>query len=103
MPYREKFEPAIKIFREVIDKLKPKMFTKELIALDSKLEKYEAQDLSFSNYCEYLIKLAKKRNLDISKYSNMQNFATVSELEGKVDFKKVDKERNDIIYTPNFT
>ena len=97
MPNRPKFEPAVKEFLNVIGELKPKIFSKELLTLDSKLEAYEKGTLGFSDYCAYLIDLAKSQKVDIAKFKNMQNFSTVSKLEGSIDFKKVDKERNDIL------
>jgi hypothetical protein len=97
MPYRPKFEKAVEAFKNVIDQLKPKIFNRELLEMDSKLNEYESQDLGFSKYCEYLIEKAKSKTIDIVPYKNMTNFAIVSSLENAIDFKKVDKERNDLV------
>jgi hypothetical protein len=97
MPYRPRFEAVVAKLRHIFEQLKPKILNRELIVMDSKLKSYEDEDLSFSKYCDFLIQKAKEKGLDLKNYTNMRDFSTVSHLEDKVDFEKVDEERNSLI------
>jgi len=96
MPYRPKFKAAVTSIMDIFAKLKPKMYNRHLLALDVKLRAYESEKITFSKYCEHLIFLAEKRGLDVQQYDNLKHFAIVAQLENKVDFDKVDQERNAI-------
>ncbi len=97
MPYRPRFESVVAKLKNIFEQLKPKIYNRQLILMDSKEKAHDDQEITFSKYCDFLIGMAKKSKLNLKEYSNMLQFSVVSNLEDEIDFDKVDEERNALI------
>nr|MBU1328765.1 hypothetical protein [Candidatus Omnitrophota bacterium] len=94
-----KFSPdALTFINQVkvaLDKLKPKIYSKELLDLDSKEIEYQESKLDTTKYLDYL--LCSRPGLDISNYKNIAIFKDSLEAEKTIDQSKIIKESQDIL------
>ena len=97
MHYRPRFESVVAKLKNIFEQLKPKIYNRHLILIDSKEKAYDEQELTFSKYCTFLISMAKKLKLELKEYRNMEKFTIVSTLEDDINFDTVGEERNALI------
>lgn len=97
MPYRPRFESVISKITNIFEKLKPKIYNRALLLMDSKEKAYDDEKLTFTKYCDFLINLAKKYKFELEKYKNLKHFSLVSKYEDKIDFDKIEAERGKLI------
>ncbi|MBM3253049.1 MAG: hypothetical protein FJZ16_02195 [Candidatus Omnitrophica bacterium] len=76
-----------------LDKLKKEIYPEQAVELDEKRTAYEARELEVKDYTSYLIDLAKQKGVDISKYENFSVLAKLVDIQEKLEFSRVDKER----------
>ncbi len=76
-----------------LDKLKKAIYPQAAVELDEKRTSYEARELEVKDYTSYLVDLAKEKGVDISKYENFSILAKLVDIQEKLEFSKVDKER----------
>lgn len=76
-----------------LSKLKKEIYPEEIIELDEKHDAYENKEVEVNDYVAYLREKAKERNVDLSKFENFYFLTKLVELEGNIEFAKVDKER----------
>jgi len=71
------------------DAVKPKIYNKELLALDAKKKDYDAEAIDLLEYYEYLYKKAEANEIPLYTFPNFQNLIKASELERKIDLVKI--------------
>ena len=81
----------------VLRLLQQEMFSDELKALAKQKAAYEKGELDAVTYYQSLGDLAKAKGVDISRYSNFDNFLKASVLERLINFDEVDKEHQTVI------
>ncbi|MFZ2385302.1 MAG: hypothetical protein WBE75_03755 [Candidatus Omnitrophota bacterium] len=78
----------------VINKLKPVIYSDELMTFEGKQEAYQDKRLSLVEYCLYLRDTVEKKKLELDGYPNLTLFLTICGLEKNLDLKKAGTERN---------
>ncbi len=95
LKHKDEVDQYLNALTRTLNSLKTKIYSKELLELDTKYSQYKAGNLEFKDYLAYLIRIspviAKNSLPNISLLSQ-----TLSE-EGDVDFKKANNERDDLI------
>ncbi len=61
--------------REILDELKPTIYSRQLIAFDAKTSGFRNGELSLFKYCRFLYKAAKRRRLDLQAYPQLTRYA----------------------------
>nr|MBU1327909.1 DUF89 family protein [Candidatus Omnitrophota bacterium] len=81
--------------KEALNKLKPKIYSKTLLNLDSKEIEYEESRIDANTYLDYL--LCSRPGLDISNYQNIVIFRDSLEAEKIIDQKKITQQSQDLL------
>jgi len=111
---KAEIEKDLKALSHILSNLKLKIYSKELLELDSKYSQYKSETIDFKDYLKYLINISKKltnassgedtktgtvpRPLSPTR-SGLPLFllGQVLELETSIDFKKANTERDALI------
>ncbi|MCK4463334.1 MAG: hypothetical protein KAU58_03380, partial [Candidatus Omnitrophica bacterium] len=96
-PYKDEFLKYYASVKTVLNKLKRFIYTKELIHLDRKITRHKNKEIKFSDYAEYLKKIAESKNIGISKYENFKVLSETLKYEKNIDFDVVNEERANLI------
>ena len=81
----------------IAEALKRKIYPSKLLELEKKHTEYDEEEIALSEFYDYLMKLAKDMRLDASAFYNFQSFVKIAELEEKIDFPRVEKQRANLI------
>jgi len=92
-----KIHRAVIMFKKAISDLKARTYSKALRELDQKRQQYRLQNISFKEYWEYLGRVSRKLNIDISEFKNVEALLEASRFEERTDFQKAQKEREALI------
>jgi len=94
-----KFSPNALIFtnqvKAALSKLKPEIYSKALLDLDSKEAEYQESKLDTTKYLDYLLGLAK--DIDLANYKNISIFKETLEAEKTIDQSRIIKESQNIL------
>jgi len=89
----DKFKvPAYKYVNRLLaaaDILKPHIYNKDLLDLDSKKKDYNNEKIDLLEYYGYLYKKSKEKNFPLYTFPDFQNLIKASQLEKKIDMAKV--------------
>lgn len=86
--------------QEALERLKPRMYSKELLEIDAKEREYEENKVEIDEYLDYLLGLGQVWREQIfasSKYKNIALFKETFELEKNVNQDKVIKESQGLL------
>ncbi len=96
-----KIKPAIEKYCEdaqgILEELKRYIYSKDLKSFDGKVVEYEDKKIDFTAYVSFLGENAKKRNISLKEYPNVELLMQTMEKEKGIDFAKVNTERTDLI------
>ncbi len=81
----------------VLANLKMKIYSKELLALDLKYNRYKADNIEFKDYLNYLIANSKDKLIDIKSFPDIFLLNQVIKGESGIDFRKANNQRDDLI------
>ena len=87
----------VDLLKNTIDNLKLHMYSKAQKRFDEKLRAYRDEKIGIAEYADYLSKLAKRYKAEYKDYLNLNILGDTLRLEGKIDFKKAQREREEII------
>ncbi len=97
----EKFRPdALMIVDQtnsVVEKLKKYIYTRRLKAFDKARNDYTLEKLEMVEYMETLDEIARKEKVDLTGFINYAGLLKTARLEKRIDFDKVEKERDRLI------
>jgi 2-oxo-4-hydroxy-4-carboxy--5-ureidoimidazoline (OHCU) decarboxylase len=79
--------------KRTLDKLKEKIYPEEALELDEKRTSYEEKELEVKDYTSFLTEQAKQNGIDLSKFENFSILAKLVDIQEKLEFSRVDKER----------
>lgn len=82
---------------EMINKLKPFIYSEGLTAFESSKKAYRDKRLPLAEYCVYLADTVEEKKVDPAVYPNLVLFLDICRLEKKLDLKKAEAERNDFV------
>jgi len=71
------------------DLIKPHIYNKELLDLDSKKKDYDSENIDLLEYYAYLYQKAEEQEIPLYVFPNFQNLIKASELEKRIDLVKV--------------
>ncbi len=83
--------------KEILEKLKLKAYSKELLELDKKIYAYKTESMDFIPYISYISRLFLKYNFEKQEYSDFIRLTRVLEKEADIDFLEVDTQRSEYI------
>ncbi len=95
--FRQEATQRINQLISIAEALKRKIYPSKLLELEKKHAEYDEEKITLSEFYDYLMKTAKAVGLDASAFYNFQRFAKIAELEEKIDFVKVEKQRANLI------
>jgi hypothetical protein len=78
----------------VVNNLKDKIYSKELFEFDNKICSYNSNEVSLTDYVK---ELNKRKSICNKKYTDFCRVNRSITLEERIDFKKVEKEREQLI------
>lgn len=81
----------------VIDTLKARMYPSELREFDNRLTSFADKFESFTEYADLLENSARKKKINLRRHKNFVLQMKAKYLEKKINFKKVDKERGQLV------
>lgn len=84
----------IKNVNKTITLLKEKIYSHDLLEFDKMILDYENNNIELSNYVN---KLSKHRKINNTDYPNLSTVSISTILEDKINFKNVEKERENLI------
>ncbi len=87
----------IAVLNNTVDNLKPRMYTHTQRAFDEKMYNYKTEKTGIADYMKYLAKLSTKHKIDYSGFKNINILQSTLEMEGKIDFKNAEAEREAVI------
>jgi len=97
LPNRQEIDGYLKALHHILSNLKRHIYSDELLELDIKYTQYKANNLELRDYISYLIEKAKERFIDIKSLTNVFLLNEALQEEGKIDFKKANIERDQLI------
>lgn len=97
LPFRDESEKYCGYLQNILNQLKPHIFNRQLIEYDNQLTNYHEGQTSFLDYTDILKKWADKQNIRLDTYKNFKLLQTAQEIEKKIDFNIVERERTQLI------
>jgi hypothetical protein len=91
--YKEQGLKDIDSIKEVIEALKPRIYSPELLQLEEKKAGFDIKSMSLSDYCAFLQELAGQKGIVTDEFKQLKNFRESSGLEKTIDFKQAEAER----------
>lgn len=95
--FRKDAKEVLEPLRDVTEALKKRIYSSRLKRFDESMEAYSKDEIELIEYIEYLYKMASKEKLDLSSYKNFSAFLNTVRMEKKIDFKKVESERDGLL------
>ncbi|MDD5174697.1 MAG: hypothetical protein PHV48_07755, partial [Candidatus Omnitrophica bacterium] len=97
LKYKDEVDKYFKNLSYILSNLKLKIYSKELLELDSRYNAYKVNNADFKDYLSYLIRKSKERLIDIKSYTNIYLLSQTLGQEGEIDFRKANNERDELI------
>jgi len=92
--YRDQIQQALKQISFILNNIKVRVYTEELLQLDLKYAQYKNNNLDLKDYITSLIDGAKAHDVDIKGFPNIYLLQHVLEEEAKIDFKQANRQRD---------
>ncbi|MFC1643543.1 radical SAM protein, partial [Chlamydiota bacterium] len=87
----------VEITDELIKNLQNKVYSPELKLFTENTLKAEKNEITFKTFFKYLIEMLKNNDRDVTKWKNFSLMIDLSKMQGNIDIKKIEKERNELI------
>ncbi|MFH0763665.1 MAG: hypothetical protein V1927_01520 [Candidatus Omnitrophota bacterium] len=97
LKYKDEVDRYLKNLNYILSNLKLKIYSKELLELDSRYNAYKANNADFKDYLGYLLEKAKNRLIDIKSYTNIYLLNQTLDQEAGIDFRRANNERDELI------
>ncbi|MCX5677834.1 MAG: hypothetical protein NTY76_01870 [Candidatus Omnitrophica bacterium] len=95
--HKEEIDKYLKSLNHIISNLKAKIYSTELLDFDMKYGANKSNNMEFKEYLSYLLGAAKANGIDTKRLANIYLLDQVFAKEANIDFKKANKERDDLI------
>jgi len=95
--FRQQASKELNSISSVVDALKKKAYSPQLLELEKIEQEYEDEEISLADYYKHIDLLAKKTKQDLAPYSNFRRFVEVTAQEKAIKFPVVEKERSALI------
>ncbi|MDO8536099.1 MAG: hypothetical protein Q7S30_03720, partial [Candidatus Omnitrophota bacterium] len=97
LKYKDEAGKHLNTLTRILNNLKTKIYTPELLTFDTKYSQYKAGALEFKDYLAYLAQIALDKAINTKTYANIYLLSQTLQDESKVDFKKANNQRDDLI------
>jgi len=97
LQYSSRVKSSLGSITYILDNLKAKIYSKELLELDRKYSAYKAEETDLKEYITYLIDTAGTKGIKVKSFTNIYLLSRTLEAEGAIDFKAADAERDELI------
>jgi len=87
----------VKRLKSISDNLKRNMYNRALKNFDKKLTAYHNEQLGFTEYLVYLKRTARDHDIKLKAFKHYRAIMGLIDLEEKINFGKVEVERDDLI------
>ncbi|KJJ84467.1 conserved hypothetical protein, secreted [Candidatus Omnitrophus magneticus] len=94
---KEKIDRIIGLLSSLINNLKNKIFSQELMDVDSKRIEYSEGKIEFKEYFLFLLLKSDEFGINLEKFPNVFLLKQAIDAEGKIIFKQAEIERDKII------
>ncbi|MBF0216923.1 MAG: hypothetical protein HQL30_08030 [Candidatus Omnitrophica bacterium] len=91
---KKEIDKGLETLSGLLNSIKTKIYTQELLEFDSKYSGYKSGDIEFRDYLSYLISRAASINLNMDGFPNVNKVNTTMSLEKNIDFNAVNKQRD---------
>lgn len=92
-PMKDEVGTYLYRIKAALDRLKSRLYSEELKAIDRNSQGYWAKDIQFNNYAAFLSEEAARNGVDLSGYPNLSRLIKVLGEEKKVGFAAAEVER----------
>ena len=82
---------------KTLEALESKIYSKDLMQLGKNSLLHQDGKLSFSEHWDFILKLARRNNVDVVIFENLSKLLKSIELEKEIDFDKANQERKILI------
>ncbi|MFH1879016.1 MAG: hypothetical protein ABH883_09445 [Candidatus Omnitrophota bacterium] len=98
LDYKNTVNEIMDSIKGMLKALKPRIYSPELIEFDKNYFAYKVHDMEFKDYILFLTaRLDTSEENQMSQYPNISGLLRTIGMEEKLDFKKANKERDDLI------
>ena len=97
LEYKDRVDHSLEQLELILQKLKISIYNVELMEIDRSYREYKTGKLSFKKYLEFLLKKGESKIKDIKLYPNICFLEKAMEAERKIDFKKANSQRDQLI------
>lgn len=94
---REKFQSYLAGIQMTIDTLKPRVFNSGLLSFHEKHTKFLREEISLADYFQILNQEARKRQISLLNFPDIQVLISLKEKESLIDFNKANQEQQKAI------
>jgi len=95
------FNPSSQIFisqaKKALEELKPKIYSKSILAIDRKQADYENNKIETSDYLKYISSYIQKLNIPTTNYKNIALLNETVDHESKIDQQKIMQQSQSLL------
>ncbi|OGW99778.1 MAG: hypothetical protein A3I73_06420 [Omnitrophica bacterium RIFCSPLOWO2_02_FULL_45_16] len=97
LAHKDEADRYIKSIGYILDNLKRRVYSQELLEFDAYYTKYKDNKIGFKEYMIYLMMAAEKRMIDIKAFQDIYMLSQALEQEDKISFKRANNEKDEIV------
>ena len=97
LKHKEEVDKHLDAITHILANLKTKIYSKELLELDTRYSQYKSGKIEFKDYLAYLVQSAERKAIDVKAFANIYLLSHALNEERDIDFKKANNERDDLI------
>lgn len=97
LPYMANLNKETERFNSLINKFVPMLFSGKQLEFFQRIMAYQDNELPMADYCRYMEKLALDLGLEIADYPSFKSLIESLDIEEKIDYTNVEKERTLLI------
>ena len=97
LEYKDEINKSLGKLNRILNTLKLRMFSKDLLELDKKYAQYKTGNINFKKYITYLINTADSMQVDLRSFPYINVLKQTWEKEETINFKKANIQRDKLI------
>lgn len=97
LKYKDEVDRVLRSLNLIFSNLKVRIYSAELLELESKCGQYKSGALPLKDYILYLTKKAEEKRLNIKSFPALYRLFQTIDIEKRIDFKKANIEREQLI------
>ena len=97
LSYKDEAERDIKSISRVLNSLKERIYSPELLSFDNNYMKYKDNQITFKEYVSRLIAAADKNIIDVKSFPDIYLLGRTLREEENINFKRSDNEKDEVV------